>query len=123
MALDESLAELAPSDLAEHSYAAAAVLKPMVLGGYAHTIRWAEEAAKLGMRASLSSLFETGIALSGLVRLASALPEDEPAGLDTYRFIERDVVIPRLKLDGPVTTLEAASLSVRQVDTSCMQQL
>ncbi len=123
VALDESLSELTFTDLAAHSYAAAAVLKPMVLGGYARTLRWAEEAAKLGVRASLSSFFESGIGLSGLVRLAGALPEDQPAGLDTYRFFERDVVSPRLELDGPETTLEAVSLSCRHIELSGMQQI
>ena len=96
VALDESLAELLPSDLGRHAYARAAVLKPMVLGGYARTLKWAQEAARLGMRYSVSAFFETAVGLSGLVRLASALPEDQPAGLDTYRFLERDVVCPRL---------------------------
>lgn len=123
VALDESLAELLPSDLGRHAYASAAVLKPMVLGGYARTLQWAQEAARLGMRYAVSSFFETGVGLSGLVRLASALPGDKPAGLDTYRFLERDVVRPRLGLDGPVVRLAAASLRRRHVDTSGLKRL
>ena len=122
VALDETLAELTPPDLGKHAYATAAVLKPMVLGGYARTLRWAMEAARHGMRSAASSFFETGVGLSGLVRLASALPQDQPAGLDTSRFLARDVVRPSLGLDRPVVKMEAASLSCRQVDTSEMRQ-
>lgn len=100
VALDETLRDLTPDDLADHDYASAVVLKPMVLGGMSRTLRMVHKARELGLKAVLSSAYETGIATMGLVVLAATLDDPRPMGLDTYRKLDKDVVRPRLKMEG-----------------------
>ncbi len=123
VALDESLVGKPHGWLSAHAYARAVVLKPMLLGGAVHVLRWAEEAARLGIAASLSSAFETGIGISGLVYLAARLPENQPAGLDTYRLLEKDIVCPRLDLTASTISPAAASLAGRRVETGMLRKL
>ena len=113
VALDESLAALAPSDLAAHGYAAAVVLKPLVLGGVRRCLRWAEAARTDGLVPVVSAAFESGVGLRHALALAAALGET-PAGLDTYRYLAADVLAPRLPLGGPSVDV-ADALALREV--------
>jgi o-succinylbenzoate synthase len=57
------------------------------------------DAARLGMRPVISSAYETGAGTSCLVALAAGVGDEEvPAGLDTYRRLDEDVLRPRLEL-------------------------
>lgn len=98
VALDESMVSMLPEALAEHRYARAVVLKPTFLG-MIHTIRMAKTARQAGMDVVLSSAFETGVGMRLLVALASVYAT-APVGLDTYRWLEEDVVEPLLPLRG-----------------------
>ena len=100
VALDESLVRMPASSLADHGYASAVVLKPTLLGGLSRSLALAARADDLGMKAIVSSAFESGIGTLGLVALAAALPGGAPAGLDTYRRLGADVLQPPLEL-GP----------------------
>jgi len=106
VALDETIQDGAA--LADHPYAAAAVIKPALVGGIHATQQLAQQAASAGIQLVLSSAFESGIGLRGLVALAAATgPADVPMGLDTYRRIRADVVQPRLPLHGPTVDVPA----------------
>lgn len=101
VALDETTREQSPQKLATHAYAAAFVIKPTLLGFFG-TLRLAERVRRAGVDLVISSAYESGIGLSGLVMLAAALGRrDVPAGLDTYRRLQHDVVHPRLPIRGP----------------------
>jgi O-succinylbenzoate synthase len=51
------------------------------------------------MRPVISSAYETGVGTSCLVALAAGVGDEEvPAGLDTYRRLDEDVLRPRLEL-------------------------
>ncbi len=100
IALDESLAGTAPDGLQGKGWATAAVLKPTLLGGVARTLRFAAQAKALGIRPVLSGAFESGVAMRGHVALAAATGA-APAGLDPYRRLAADVLMPRLPLDRP----------------------
>lgn len=102
VALDESLIGL-PS-LEGKSYASAIVLKPTILGGIIRTLELADEARRLGMRAVVSSTFESGVGMRGNIALAAATG-GEPAGLDPYNLLEYDVLEERLPLDKPVVDI------------------
>jgi O-succinylbenzoate synthase len=107
VALDETLVGMPPEHLADHAYARAVVLKPTLLGASA-CLRIARQAPALGMQAVLSSAFESGVGLGGLLGLAAALGgDDTPAGLDTYRWLADDVLHPRLDLPAPRFPLAA----------------
>ncbi|MDT0630669.1 o-succinylbenzoate synthase [Rubrivirga litoralis] len=113
VALDETLQE--PGGAAHvRGWAAAAVLKPTLVGGLAAALRLAAAARAVGVRAVLSASFESGVGLRGVAALAAATGA-EPAGLDTYRWLAEDVV-PPLPLDRPrvdLPALFAASPEVR----------
>lgn len=115
VALDESLVGMAPEELAAHDYARAVVLKPTLLGGISRTLRLAEEAHRLGMTPVISSAYETGVGTLGLISLAAIVGE-APAGLDTYRRLARDVLIPPLDLGVPRIDVGEALGIAREVD-------
>jgi O-succinylbenzoate synthase len=101
VALDETMRDLSAGELDQHGYASAVVLKPSLVGGLAHTLRVARRAVELGMTPVVSAAYESGIGLRGLVALAASFPDNAPAGLDTYRRFQSDVVAPRLPLSEP----------------------
>lgn len=100
LALDESLQGAEPADLQGKGWAAAAVLKPTLVGGVARTFRFAAQARALGIRPVLSGAFESGVAMRAHVALAAATGA-APAGLDPYTRLAADVLVPRLPLDRP----------------------
>lgn len=112
IALDESIAAMAsPGDLATHAYAAAAVLKPLVLGGVGAALGWGQAAHRCGLVPVVSSAFETGVGTRHALALAAALGASgpsAPAGLDPYTYLASDVLTPRLSLDVSSVDVEAA---------------
>lgn len=113
LALDETLQE--PGGEAHlRGWAAAAVLKPTLVGGLMAALRLAAAARAVGVRPVLSASFESGVGLRGVAALAAATGA-EPAGLDTYRWLAEDV-LPPLPFDRPrvdVPGLFAAPPEVR----------
>ncbi len=106
VALDETIQD--GGILADHPYAAAAVIKPALVGGIHAARQLARQAASAGAQLVLSSAFESGIGLRGLVALAATIgPAGVPMGLDTYRRLRADVVQPRLPLHGPTVDVPA----------------
>ena len=98
IALDETLQE--PGGEAHlRGWAAAAVLKPTLVGGMMAALRLAAAARAVGVRPVLSASFESGVGLRGVAAMAAATGA-EPAGLDTYRWLAEDVV-PPLPFDRP----------------------
>lgn len=116
VALDESLVGMSAAALADHGYAAAVVLKPTLLGGLSRSLALAARADDLGIKAVVSSAFESGVGMLGLVALAAALPGGGyPAGLDTYRRLGADVLRPPLEL-GPELGVAEISGVRRELD-------
>ncbi|QIN84014.1 o-succinylbenzoate synthase [Rubrobacter tropicus] len=115
VALDETLVGMGPEDLGDHGYARAVVLKPMLLGGISRCLRFAEEAEALGMKAVVSSSYESGVGTGALVALAAAIG-GEPVGLDTYRRLAEDVIVVPLDLPAPVVDVRRAVAAARRVD-------
>ena len=112
LALDETLQR--PGG-AEHlrGWAAAAVIKPTLVGGLAAALRLAVQAQAVGVKAVVSSSFESGVGLRGLVALAAATGA-HAAGLDTARWLADDVLATPLPLDRP--TVDVPGLLGRPVD-------
>jgi O-succinylbenzoate synthase len=92
VALDETLQEPG-GPAALRGWAAAAVLKPTLVGGLAAALRLAAAARAVGVRPVLSAAFESGVGLRGVAAVAAATGA-EPAGLDTYRWLAEDVLGP-----------------------------
>ena len=115
VALDESLVGMKPEDLGLHAYARAVVLKPTLLGGVSRVLDLAEAAKTLGMVPVLSSSYEAGVGIGALVALAAVVGE-EPAGLDTYRALAKDVLGAPLPLPAPTVAVREAMEAARVVD-------
>lgn len=107
IALDETLREIEPEDLARCRHVRAVVLKPTLLGGLSRSLAFAREARRIGAVAVASSSYESGVGTLGLLALAASLG-DAPAGLDTYRAFEEDILESPLPLAGP--RVDAAAL-------------
>lgn len=122
IALDESLVGMPVAQLKEHTYAAAVVLKPTVLGGIAHTLAMAQMAQSLGMASVLSAAFETGVGLRGLTALAACMG-DTPVGLDTYHWLADDVFEPRLLWSGPQIDVGALLKTPRHISERYLEIL
>lgn len=94
LALDETISGLPPDALWPVQPLAAVILKPGVLGGIERARELARRAARTGAKAVVSSAFESGVGLAALANLAAVLnPVDVPAGLDTFRWLKRDVLL------------------------------
>ena len=102
LALDETLwyAPTPKSDTpAKHvslSGIRALILKPGILGGWNNTKMWIEHAQKKGIHCVLSSCFESGLGLNWIAFMANELMSEQcPAGLDTSKWFEQDLIEPR----------------------------
>ena len=115
VALDESLAGMPPLALQDHEYARAVVLKPTLLGGISATLRLANRARELGITPVISSAYETGVGTLALIALAAGVGE-APAGLDTYRRLAQDVLVPRLRLPSARIDVRAMMVTRREMD-------
>jgi len=102
IALDESLSEKTPNELASLSSADAMVIKP-TLFGIERTVQYAKSGMHLGMRPVISSAFESGVGLTMLARLAASVSQENiPAGLDTLDWFESDL------LNNPLTVRQGS---------------
>jgi O-succinylbenzoate synthase len=71
----------------------ALILKPNRLGGISEALQFARYALKNNLQAVFSSAFESGISLSFYTMLAASLsPEPAACGLDTYRYLQYDLL-------------------------------
>ena len=96
VALDESLRQITPADLADYAGIRAVVLKPTLLGGLVRCVEYAAAARAIGAYPVISSMYESGVGVLTLARFATALCDEETAaGLDTYRWLARDVLRDR----------------------------
>jgi len=124
VALDESLRELAPEDLAEREDVGAVILKPTLMGSVARVQRWAHQAMELQALPVISASFESGVGILGLARLASRLPRTDIAvGLDTYRWLRRDVVKPRLRFDNGAVHGGPGTVRTYEVDEALLKEI
>ncbi len=112
LALDETLQQPGGIDLIR-GWAAAVVVKPTLVGGFSAALGISRRALEVGVRTVVSAAFESGVGLRGLVALAAATG-GHAAGLDTYRWLARDVLDPRLPLGRP--TVDVPGLLSRPLD-------
>ena len=102
LALDETLwyaptpISDAPAKHVSLSGIRALILKPSILGGWNNTKMWIEHAQKNGIHCVLSSCFESGLGLNWIAFMANELLSEKfPAGLDTSKWFEQDLIEPR----------------------------
>jgi len=102
LALDETLwyaptpKSYAPAKHVSLSGIRALILKPGILGGWNNTKMWIEHAQKNGIHCVLSSCFESSLGLNWIAFMANELMSEQcPAGLDTSKWFEQDLIEPR----------------------------
>jgi L-alanine-DL-glutamate epimerase-like enolase superfamily enzyme len=127
LALDESLATIAPGDLAaalRSPRLAAVVLKPTLLGGLSAAIAHAERAHRAGVAAIVSHGLEGPIGTAACAELALALGGDHPVGLAAHAALAGwPVSVSRLAPDhvrpSAATGLGFADLDLAGVVRAC----
>jgi O-succinylbenzoate synthase len=123
VALDETLSDMPWSIWTEFAGVTALVLKPTMLGGLYRAKRIGLHAAAREQSAVVSASFESGVGILGLCELAAAIEGDDvAAGLDTYRWLDGDVLAERPTL-GPVVDLAGLRASGHAVDESKLTEL
>ncbi len=126
IALDETLVEHRHERgyLQRQDWVKAVVLKPTLLGGVMFCERLAYEALEFGIRPVVSSSFESGLGLILLAHFATAITsEDIPAGLDTYGWLESDVLGTRFKIRNGALDLEEADACAATLDTNNLNRV
>lgn len=68
------------------------MLKPTLLGSLAHCEALVTRARELRLKVIVSSCFESGVGLGQLARLAGEWAPDQAPGLDTRRWLARDLL-------------------------------
>lgn len=117
-ALDESLQWRSYEDLNNCPRLGALVLKPSLLGGTDKIAKWVWHAEARGIYCVLSSMFETGVGMRALTKLAATTAfHSTPAGLDTYRSLVHDITSPPLKfLNGAYVCTRSWKLDEEKVE-------
>lgn len=105
VALDETTRDGSPEAVLSNEYVTAVVLKPTLLGGIRTIRRWVRTAQRSNVRPVFSGSYEAGVGMRMLVLLASVFSK-APAGLGTYRRLERDILDPPLPLNGATVSVE-----------------
>ncbi len=107
LAVDESLRD-SPLDLIlKIKHLKAFIFKPTLQGGYTIGKTLAEITKKRNLDLIFSSSFETGIGISQIALMAHRLNVPlKPLGLDTYSYLEQDVLQRRLNFSNGCLQLE-----------------
>ena len=97
VALDESIIDLSEiNDLPD--WIKAVILKPTLLGGISRNLSLIWQAAKYNIPVILSDTFQSGIGLLMVANLAALTGGSDLAmGLDTYQWLQEDIIEPRLE--------------------------
>ena len=100
VALDEQLADHPPSRSALEGLTAF-ICKPSRVGGYARADQWRQCCIETGVRFILSSCYESGVGMTGLLDYAAAIQIVESCGFDTYSRLGEDLLMTALSFDQP----------------------
>jgi len=98
VALDESLPLWQDRGLLPDGLTAV-VLKPAVIGSIGENLRWIDHARKNNIQVVISDTFHSGVGMQMIINLAvHAGGSHTPMGLDTYRWLARDLLMTKLPL-------------------------
>ncbi len=124
IALDESLLELNPQDLALPFGLKAIIIKPSLLG-LSRGMAFARAAREHGILPVISSSFESSVGISMLVELAGAIngPGGPAAGLGTLDWFETDTVADPIRIDGGRIKLGQAGEIHGKIDVGSLEEV
>jgi o-succinylbenzoate synthase len=117
VALDETLTDTPFSTWEKFEGVKAIVVKPTLLGGFRKVAKLAAQAMRSNLVVVTSAVYESGVGIMALAHAAAAWGgPDVPAGLDTYRIIDWDVLAPRLPMEAGTLALGTLNTKVHAVD-------
>ncbi|UCD62692.1 MAG: o-succinylbenzoate synthase [Candidatus Zixiibacteriota bacterium] len=123
VALDESLLELAPEDLASPYPVKAVVVKPTLLG-LERAACFARSAREHGITAVISSSFESSLGLYTLAALSEALNQSGVAcGLDTLDWFAQDLCREPVRLESGLIDLKRHIKTPVSVNTDLLKEI
>jgi O-succinylbenzoate synthase len=100
IALDETLREIRADELGAFRGASAVVFKPTLMGGWQACRPYAEIGRAMGMKPVISAAHESGLGIAMLAGLALRYTPGTAAGLDTYSYLEDDILTLPLDFSG-----------------------
>jgi len=113
IALDESLAAHAVTDVLDADAADVLVLKPMVLGGPDVAVAAAADCRAAGVDPVVSTTVDGVVARTAAVHVAATIPDVRPCGLATAdRIVEDLAPDPAPVSDGAIAVPQAAGLGL-----------
>jgi len=115
VALDETLAEVGIDGLEQWERAAAFVIKPSLLGGFAWTGEFIARALENDVRPVMSSAFESDLSLRAYARFAALFHMfDTPMGLDTLKWFSEPLLNEGFEIiNGHVAIESLAQINLR----------
>lgn len=114
VAVDETLASVAPGTVVGEDAADVLVVKPMVLGGLDRARSALSRAANAGLAAVVTTTVDGAVARTGAVHLAASVGDPAPAGLATAARLAEDVADdPAPVADGRIAVPQSAGHGVR----------
>ena len=120
VALDETLRQPDYREYLSLPGVGTAVLKPAVLGGINTVMERTKEARRKGCPVVISDTFSSGVGLAAHLVLAAALSENTAAGLDTYRYLQQDVLTQALTVSSGRMDTDENINKARQVNRSLL---
>lgn len=84
------------------------VLKPTILGGKKGCAPFVEFAKQNGLKVILSPAYESGLGLWQIGSLAAHFGITDPIGLDTHRYLSRDILSPGIDFSLPQLSVSGA---------------
>ena len=107
VALDESLQDVVPGEFPVPEGLAALVIKPTLLGGFERVMGFIDLAKQYRLKPVISSCFEAGPGFAELLKIAAAIDFDRSAsGLDTLRYLQRDLFAKPVVIEQGAISLE-----------------
>ena len=99
IALDESLLKYPFEEIKSIDGVYTLILKPTLLGGIERAWKLMHEAKRLALSSVVSSTFESDIGILGLAHLAGSTSRDYPAGLDTLKYFEQNLLKEKIPVN------------------------
>jgi len=106
IALDETVYETESPEFLPSAKIKALVLKPSRLGGWKSCKKWVNWALENKLQVTFSSCLESGLGLNWVAFMnASMLAKPTPAGLDTFKMFQTDLINPAFQVTNGIHSL------------------
>jgi len=123
VALDESLTQWDLDAIKSIVGVKYLVLKPTILGGLKKILDIMSQAKHWGLKTIISSSFESDIGLLTLANLASCNERDTPAGLDTLKWFNQNLLKEKLNIQNGKLEIPKQPLHSTDINFDCLKEI